>query len=301
MSTESVKVNENKVIMKIVLMTTLMFTAVASAALSQTRDTPVTGISAFHVPAGDETVSGTVAVDLYEPPKGTKISGDMLVLPGWKFSRTRWYRETDLLDWCGKMGIRAAFPEMTVTCYESRYFPETRMKWAGTPGGEWIRSILIPYMNRKYGMFEKGARNYLLGLSTGGRGVLLVALRNPGIFSACATLSGDCDQSRMPGDRLMTAIYGPYEQHRLRWKNVDNPIASILKGEWVAPIYIGHGKSDGVSPYSQSRLLYETISNRPEKIKAVFSDPAGGGHDFNYWRSEVPAIMKFFDRFGAAE
>ncbi|MBN1534262.1 MAG: alpha/beta hydrolase [Spirochaetes bacterium] len=259
------------------------------------------GMSTVHLPDGDDGQQREeIPVDVFIPPKGMKTSGDMLVLPGWRFSRDRWYRETDLLSRAGRMGIRAVFQEMAVTCYESRYFPETRMKWARTPGGEWIRTVLIPVMRSRYGIFERGNRNYLLGLSTGARGVLLVALQNPGIFSACAALSGDCDQSIMPGDRLTAAIYGSFHTHRRRWAEIDNPLAAVKRGEWTAPLYIGHGRRDAVSPFSQSELLYRTLSARGGGIPIVFSDPAWAGHDFRYWKSELPAIMRFFEDNGGA-
>lgn len=234
-----------------------------------------------------------IAVDIYIPKN--KIAGDILVLPGWKFSRTRWHRETDMTKYADKYGFRLVFPEMWVSSYESAYFHETTSKWGFTPGGEWIKSILLPELEKKYGIFKKDWKNFILGLSTGGRGVLLVALQNPDIFSGGATLSGDCDQSLMPGEKTMSVLYGEYGKFKARWENTDNPLKEIREGKWKIPLYIGHGKKDKVSPFEQSKLLYETLKKMYPNLKIFFNEPEWAEHDFIYWKSEVPNMMTFFN------
>jgi S-formylglutathione hydrolase FrmB len=251
------------------------------------------GMNTITLPESRNGSSPAVAVDIYIP-SSDKITGDVLVLPGWKYSRTRWHKETEITRYADTFGFRLVFPDMSVSSYESEYYPETTMKWARTPGGEWVRSVLLAGLSSEFGIFEKGGNNFLLGLSTGGRGVLLVALQNPGLFSGGATLSGDCDQSLMPGDNLMRALYGNYKEHTSRWETVDNPIHDILKGKWTIPLYIGHGKKDAVSPFDQSLLLYQTIRIKNPKLQCEFNAPDRAGHNFEYWKSEIPPVMKFF-------
>ncbi len=234
-----------------------------------------------------------IPVDIYIPDV-KKINGDILVLPGWKFSRMRWHRETELLKHCREKGFRAIFPEMYITNYESRYYRESRFRWAATPGGKWIREIFIPVMQKKYGMLRVGERNFLLGLSTGARGVLLVSLRNPGLFTAGASLSGDCNQVKMPRDRLMSGTYGPYNKYPRRWANVDNPENEAIRGNWKMPLYIGHGKRDKVSPFSQSLSLYRTLRKHYPDLKVKFNAPDNEGHTFRYWNSEIIPVLDFF-------
>ena len=241
-----------------------------------------------------------VPVDIFIP-KGKKITGDILVLPGWSFSRTRWHKETDILKYAEELGFRLIFPEMSVSSYESEYFPETTMKWSATPGGEWIKSVLLPLLSADYGILKRGGNNFIFGLSTGGRGVLLVSLQNPDRFSGGATLSGDCDQFLMPDDKLMAALYGEYKYFKSRWESVDNPMFEIKKGNWKMPLYIGHGKKDAVSIFSQSELLYETIKIKYPNLSVVFNSPEDADHDFKYWKSEVPAVMNFFHKITKAK
>lgn len=235
----------------------------------------------------------TVAVDIYTPAEA--LRGDLLVLPGWNFSKERWYKETSLLVFADKYGYRCIFPEMKTTCYESAYFPETSLKWSELPGGVWIRYMLIPCMRKRYGIFSEKGFSCLLGLSTGARGAALISLQNPGLFKAGAALSGDYNQTAMPKDRLMQRLYGPMEVFGERWRSVDNPSAKALEGSWKMPIYIGHGGSDRVIPCSQSKAFAELLASKYPAVKTVFHSVPSAGHNFAYWNSELPAVFEFFE------
>ncbi len=236
-----------------------------------------------------------VLVDFYIPAgKGAgKYSGDILVLPGWKYSRTRWHRETPLIEEARKRGFRLVFPDMTVSQYESEYYPQTQswVRWGPIPGGRWIKEIFIPDMQKR-GLFRQGGRNFLLGLSTGARGVALIHLNNPGLFTAGAALSGDFDQTVMPGDRLMNALYGPLDRYRARWEGKDNPLKRI--DEWTMPVYLGHGMKDPVVPFAQTQLFHNTLKKIHPGLAVVFNAAPDAAHDFRYWSSEVTSILEFF-------
>lgn len=77
----------------------------------------------------------TVPVDVFIPEG--EVKGDLLVLPGWRFKRQRWYRETDLLSYARQHGYRAVFPEMNISLYASKYYDVTqrRIKWQPIAGG----------------------------------------------------------------------------------------------------------------------------------------------------------------------
>ncbi len=252
------------------------------------------GLSTILVPDGPPGERGSAAVipvDIFVPEDGRVEGGDILILPGWGFSRTRWHRETGLLAAARGRHFRCIFPEMGKTVYESRYFPETTRRWACTPGGNWIKEYLIPEAQKR-GLLLPGRNNFLLGLSTGGRGVALVHLSNPGLFKAGAALSGDFDQSMMPGDRLMAAVYGPFGQFSERWKNTDNPRAMVVT--WTMPIYLGHGKLDAVVPFSQTAVFFEALGKAHPGLRMILSAPEDKGHDFSYWGSEIEPALRFF-------
>jgi hypothetical protein len=286
-----------KIIVKIAAITIVSSLWVLSGHAFSAEAILKAGMNTIKISDRHESVnSKTIPVDIYIP-SAKKINGTILVLPGWNFSRERWHKETGLLKYADKMGFQAVFPEMGISCYESEYFPETTRKWSFLPGGKWIREILIPELRKKYGILKSGNKNFLLGLSTGGRGVLLVSLQNQGLFTAGGTLSGDTNQFLMPKDRLMAGQYGPYEKFKDRWLTVDNPEEAAKKGKWEMPLYIGHGKADKVTPFDQSKSLYNTLKKKYPDLKITFNEPENEGHDFNYWGSEVKPVLEFFNSF----
>lgn len=242
-----------------------------------------------------------VSWDLYVPP------GDparpvchrlILVLPGWKFPRSDWIQKSRLEDLAREHGYILVLPEMGTTLYESQYFPETSMRWNRLPGGAFLRDVFIPTLQREHGLLLPDHPNYLLGLSTGGRGVVMVALQNPGLFRAGAALSGDFDQTTESSDRLMTAVYGDFRQHPRRWVETDNPVAAIQKSSgaaWSMPLYIAHGAEDRIVPPSHSRWLFDAIRKaKPPGFPVVLHEKPKAGHDYGFWSGELEHVFRFF-------
>lgn len=237
---------------------------------------------------------GRVDVDIYIP-RG-EVKGDLLVLPGWRFERSRWYKKTGLLSFAESHGYRVVFPEMNISLYASRYHKETRnrIKWQKIAGGRWIKEVMIPWLEKNNQIFVKGSKNFLLGLSTGGRGVALVALQNQGLFTAGAALSGDYNQAAMQHDRLMTRMYGTFTSFKKRWYTVDNPYHEVVKGRWKMPLYLGHGTRDRITPLSETRNFRTVLRKYAPKVPVRYNEARGYGHNFKYWGSELPAIFLFF-------
>ena len=231
-----------------------------------------------------------IPVDVYTP-EDKKVVADVLVLNGWSFPRDDWQKKTRILKSGKEKGFRLIFPEMGKTNYESDYFSETKLKWSTTPGGKWVREILIPSFQQN-GILIKGGKNFVMGLSTGGRGAAILGYTKPDIFSAAASISGDFDQATMPKDRLMTGSYGSYEENKERWETVDNVHRNAK--DWKIPIYLGHGQADKISPFIQTKNFYLKLKELHPNLKMIFNDPKDAEHDYKYWDSEVDPIFQFF-------
>jgi S-formylglutathione hydrolase FrmB len=247
------------------------------------------GLHTIFLPDAAANPGKQIPIDIFISDSNCRKN--ILVLPGWNFSRKRWIEETSLQQEAAKRGYNLILPEMSVTIYESQYYPETKRKWAKTPGSQWIKEICIPQLQKRDLLLPKQF-NAVMGLSTGGRGAVLTALYNKGIFKAAASLSGDFDQKRMKYDKLMTAVYGPYGYYKERWEKADNPFAMIA--EWNIPLYLGHGKKDSVVPYEQTKIFYEALKKAKPDITITFNDCVCG-HDFIYWNSEVVPVLEFFE------
>lgn len=242
-----------------------------------------------------------VPYDLYIPPNygdsphANLVLPCILVLPGWDYPRTQWVEDTPLVEYANQYGYALILPEMLVTIYESAYYPETEMKWNQLPGGQFIKERFIPTIQQRHHLLKSGQDNTLLGFSTGGRGVALIALENPELFIAGASLAGDFSQDNMPNDNLMTAVYGSFEQFPERWTGRDNPQARVA--EWKMPLYLAHGQADSVVPPAQSRLFYQALVNHHgTNIIVEYRAIAGAGHDAKFLTQELPNVFEFFHK-----
>ncbi|MFN3603486.1 MAG: alpha/beta hydrolase family protein [Leptonema sp. (in: bacteria)] len=235
-----------------------------------------------------------IPTDIYIPvTTNGKCYKVLLVLPGWKFSRKRWFLETDLLKYVKKYNYIAIAPETSITIYESKYYPETKLKWHSKPGMEYFTNDFFPFF-RKQEIFLNSKFNFALGLSTGARGVVMIASTIPDLFFAIAGLSGDYDQTITPKDNLMRLTYGDYEKFQERWQ-MENPLYMIKKMGWKAFLYLGHGKQDPIVPYIHSKHFYEFLVQEGFATKVTLSLKENFQHDFAYWNSELNSIFDFFE------
>ena len=237
-----------------------------------------------------------VPYNLYIPPhySNAHLLPCVLVLPGWNFPRTSWVENTSLVKYAKQYRYALILPEMGKTLYESSYYPQTIMRWNRVPGGQFIKDRFIPTIQKRHNLLQPGKYNTMLGLSTGGRGVALIALKNPGLFVAGASLSGDFSQEHMPEDKLMTAVYGAFAKFPQRWKGSDNPQAQVRN--WQMSLYLAHGTADNVVPESQSRLFYEAIKKNHDNTMLIeYHAVKRAGHNYQFWGGQLEDVFRFFD------
>lgn len=251
-------------------------------------------------PRKDTLITLTIAghaVDIRTPSTG-EIKGNIIVLPGWSFAKDDWCKNSSLCQKALAQGYRLILPEMGKSVYSHEFYPETVKDWEKFPNKAWLLKEMIPTLQKKHKILLETDKNFVLGLSTGGRGVALLALAKPELFTACAALSGDYDQTQMPTDRLMIGYYGSYLKFKSRWEGEDNPTKQAEF--WKTPIYLGHGRQDNIVPVSQTQIFYDAIKkhlkkNNPTlKVKLHLADAS---HDYKYWDSEVDNMLAFFKEF----
>lgn len=224
-----------------------------------------------------------------------QVIGDLLLLPGWSFPKDDWCVKSSLCRKAMRKGYRLIMPNMGKSIYPSEYFPESRKDWMEYPTRTWLTDEMIPELQETYCLFEPGGKNFVIGLSTGGRGVALVALHSGSLFTAGAALSGDYDQSLLKGDNLMRGIYGSYDKFPERWEGEDNP--ALQAADFKTPLYLGHGKKDGIVPWSQTEHFYKLLRKNNPDLNVKLNLDANAGHDYAYWDSEVNNMLEFFESF----
>ena len=224
-------------------------------------------------------------------PKNKKKSGSFLVLHGWNFPPEDWCTKTSLCDKATENGFYMVMPDMGKSIYHNAITPVTRPDWRGNPTRKWLTDTLIPFLQKNYALFSDKENNFIVGLSTGARGVALVLLDLPSLFKGAAALSGDYNQSDMPNDKLSTGYYGAFKKFKNRWDTVDNPLHRIR--EFSTPLYLGHGTDDKIVPPRQTKVFYDSLVKYHPKLKIKLNMPKAC-HDYQYWRSEVDNILTFF-------
>jgi len=195
-----------------------------------------------------------------------------------------------LCDSALKHGYCVVMPQLGKSNFQRDIYPETRSDYRSTKGLLWLTDTLIPRL-QDLCLLVQGEPNFITGLSTGARGVVLVCAQLPGLFMAAAALSGDYDQSAIPNDKVHIGFWGSYEKHPTRWTTEENPMYHIKN--MTTPIYLGHGLNDRVTPCSQSQMYVDSLKKHHPELKTELHLPVAG-HDYTYWSSEVENIVKFF-------
>lgn len=241
-------------------------------------------------------------VDIRTPQKTDKqalasgdVEGNIIVLPGWSFSKEDWCNKSSLCKKALAKKYRLILPEMSKSVYSAKFYPQTRKDWQKYPDLNWVVKEMIPALQKKYGILLEDQKNFLLGLSTGARGVVAIGMAAPKVFSAGAALSGDYDPPKMPTDRLMIGYLGSFRQYPNRWKTGPENLVYHAK-KLTMGLYLGHGKQDRIVPFNQSLLLYKALKKANPTMMLKYNW-VNAGHNYKYWDSEVENMLRFFDDF----
>jgi hypothetical protein len=235
-------------------------------------------------------------LDIAPPDSGTTYRGNIVLLQGWNYPKHDWCQKApELCKKARAMGYYLIMPEMGRSVYATAFHKETKEDFKKFPLLGWLIDSAFTYIQEKHNILLEEQSNYLIGLSTGGRGVAMVALHKPDLFKAAAALSGDFDQSQIKGDAITTLFYGKYESNPERWKKTDNIVYRIK--EWKTPIYLGHGQLDKICTPLQTRQFYDSLVVHFDKNKVKINEPKNMAHDYRYWGSETDAMLQFFEEF----
>ena len=215
-----------------------------------------------------------------------------ILVPG--FAKSNVCEKSEFCSLAKMMGYVLVLPEMLKSVYSSGFYNETRADWRRYPTLHWITDTLIPYCRLHFHLLERGDPNFLYGISTGARGVALVAENTDSLVLAGAALSGDYDQTSMPDDKLMTGSYGPYQKFRDRWKGKDNPF--LHSDSLKIPLFLAHGKKDALVPCSQTIAFYNKIATENPGKDHVLQLCDTCGHNYAFWNSRTKSVFDFFSK-----
>lgn len=258
----------------------------------------------------------------------------LLLLPGWNYADTQWCTRTRVCDEAVKRGYDVMLVEMGKSVYMDSLYPQMRADYRLHPTRTWLwDSVLKPLQRRLY-FTDRGIPHdpikavngkvsylsiqlpipcFVMGLSTGARGALLLALEHPEAFLGCAGLSGDYNPLLMKTDNLMINCLGKYDDVPWRWRGTNN-IEMRVEG-FKVPMYLAHGSDDRVVPMKQTESLLLAIE-RSEVCKARAAVPkvhtavthhyvnekivqseivVGAGHDYFFWNQAGLKALDYFE------
>ena len=221
--------------------------------------------------------------------------GTILALHGWNLSHLDWCTKTSLCKKAKEQGYIVILPNIGKSTYSNFYYPETRRDWAIFPTRKWFNDTLLSHLHSQFNLFDEAQKNYVLGLSTGGKGAALIALDNPKIFNAAGVLSADFDQSYFKTYNYYIGFYGDFNSFKDRWEKHDNLIYSIKN--YTVPTYLGHGLKDKVSPATQTVMFFDSLKTNQPNLNCILHIDSTAKHDYSYWNSEVDAMLAFFEKY----
>jgi S-formylglutathione hydrolase FrmB len=138
-----------------------------------------------------------------------------------------------------------------------------------------------------------GARS-IAGVSMGGHGAFVLALRHPDVFRSFSAMSGVMDLTRHADKWELPAVFGPLETKRDLW--LEHSALHLVETRKEAlsrlPFMFGCGVGDEIV-LEENRAMakkLEEIGLRPDYRE----NP--GGHDWEFWKNRLPEQAAFHAR-----
>jgi enterochelin esterase-like enzyme len=160
----------------------------------------------------------------------------------------------------------------------------------------------MPYIEKTYRVKTEKRFRGVAGLSMGGFGTLVFALKHPELFAACAPLSAavwdDDDAVKTPQDsydRTFAVLYGKGLQGKARLNETwyaNNPLSIVAKKSVddlkKVKYWIDCGDDDFLINGNMS--LHKALKDKGVPHEFRVRD---GGHTWEYWRTGIVDALKF--------
>lgn len=222
-------------------------------------------------------------ISMSEAERGNRKFPVLYLLHGLGGDHTSWLRKSNIERYAAQYGLAVVMPNVNRSFY-------TNMKY----GLDYYTYITreIPHIVRSYfPVSDKREDNYIAGLSMGGYGAFMIALRNPEMFSAAASLSGALDLTVFldsEDERLapMTEIlFGSAED----FINSDYNLIRLLSKanrEKLPRLFQCCGTEDYIYPLNVS---FKAAADR-FGIDITYEE-GPGDHEWGYWDTNIQRVL----------
>ena len=173
------------------------------------------------------------------------------------------------------------------------YFNDIRGDWDFE---NYFFEELMPYVEKTYRIKSEKRYRAIAGLSMGGGGTFVYALRHPELFSSACPLSAYIGQLTLEDEKnSLTNFYkvedvenydvkAYYERNNVLPLIESTPVEAIKSVRW----YIDCGDDDFL--YEGNSLVH--IAFRKKEIPHQYR-VRDGGHTWTYWRESLPEVLRF--------
>lgn len=211
----------------------------------------------------------------------------LYLLHGLSGNHTDWIRKSNIQRYAEEYGLAVVMPNVNRSFYVD-------MKH-GADYYTYITKEIRHFARSNFPISEKRKDNYIAGLSMGGYGAFMIALRNTEMFSAAASLSGALDLTPifdMPENevgQMVQAIFGSKEEYI----NTDYNLIRLLKEL--------QGKSDNLPRLFQccgteDYIYYMNQNFKATAVKYGISltyEEGPGEHEWGYWDTNIQRVLKW--------
>jgi len=252
-------------------------------------------------------LKGEVKYSIYLPPdyNSSERSYPVLyLLHGYSGNETIWVQFGGV-DWVADNAINEGeitpliiiMPDAKVTWYSNDY-------QGLNPYEDMFIKEFVPYMEKQYRIRPKKEFRAVAGLSMGGYGALMYAMKYNELFSSCVAFSSgtftDAEIVNLPDSiyGILDGIYGKNLKGNERlsdsWKeNSPLHLAKTISADKLRSVrfYIDCGDDDFL--YRGNAALHNLLRDLDIPHQYRVRD---GGHNWSYWRGGLPAGLSFINK-----
>lgn len=186
-------------------------------------------------------------------------------------------------------------PDAGVTWYVNSY--DGKERWE-----DFFINEFLPNIERGFRIRSKKEFRAVAGLSMGGHGSLIMATKHPELFAACAPLSAavwvEDETINMPNQRWDEVVGQPYGKGlegnaRLTDHYRQNSVLDVIKNADAEALkkvryYIDCGDDDFLIKGNMALHALMIDQGIPHEFRV-----RDGGHNWPYWRTALPEVLKF--------
>jgi S-formylglutathione hydrolase FrmB len=208
----------------------------------------------------------------------------IIMLHGWSGDETQWEEDSDLQMLANKYQILLVLPDGG---YDG-WWVNNKFQ----PGRDYethIHEELKSWVNQEFNGSKKNQRHGIMGLSMGGFGSFVQALKFPRDYAAAASLSGVLDITIHPDSWNISNALGDYASNTSNWEANNPRHLSQRKPPWgQADLLIICGRDDFA--FAENEAVADQMKGLGYPV--IFKEEAGA-HSHAFWKAHVNTAIAF--------